>query len=336
MAEIPKTTKGVIVNVNSELYYNEMPTDELTADAVLIKVHSGTINPSDISFVNGTYASDKPRPSIGGFEGSGLVVAAGVGIYAQSMLNKRVAFLSGGTKACGSWGECLVMQNAKQWVFPLPDTVSYEQGANALVNPLTAQGFINILETTGQKVVVHSAAASSLGKMFLSLCQKSGIILINVVRKQSQVDTLASLGADHVINTGVEGWQAIATDLFNQMTPLTFFDALGGKTGSELFSLMPDGSTTYNYGGLDGSEYTISLADTIFKNKTLTGYWLTHDLQNPALAVKLGERSFAALATGQVQTTIAKTFPHEQFEEAFAYYKENASQGKVLLQNPNF
>lgn len=335
MNDLPTVSKGVICGNPGELSYGEQPLGELTADSVLIKVHSAPINPSDLSYVAGTYATKRPRGSIGGFEGSGLVIAAGASEGAQGLLNKRVCFISGEVR-CGAWGEYVLLGNALSKVFPIPDTVSYEQGANSLINPLTAQGFIHIMETSEQKVVVHAAAASSLGKIFLALCQEKNFTLINIVRRQSQVDTLVALGAEHVINTGEEGWEAKATELFKQLNPQVFFDPLSGESGSKLVSLLPNGSTTYNYGALGGRNYTLSVADTIFKGKTVTGYWLSGSLKDPQLAVKLGQRSFMAMATGLVKTEIAKTFNHEQYQEAIAFQKENSSVGKVLFQNPNF
>lgn len=110
------------------------------------------------------------------------------------------------------------------------------------------------------------------------------ITLINFVRRQEQVDILKSLGAEHIINTSEENWKEQTTELFGQLKPQAFFDAIGGETASDIFELMPNNSTTYNYGALSLRPIAATSIDLIFKCKVLKGYWLTTDLSNPEKA----------------------------------------------------
>jgi len=57
----------------------------------LIKIDSAPINPSDLAFLMGHYSSDKPFPTVPGFEGSGTVVLSGGGILGWNITGKRVA-----------------------------------------------------------------------------------------------------------------------------------------------------------------------------------------------------------------------------------------------------
>lgn len=59
---------------------------------VLIRVESAPINPSDLSFLNGFYSSQKQPPCTPGFEGSGVVIQSGGGFMGWSLNGKRVAF----------------------------------------------------------------------------------------------------------------------------------------------------------------------------------------------------------------------------------------------------
>jgi len=74
---------------------------------------------------------------------------------------------------------------------------------------------------------------------------------------------------------------------------------------------MPANSTTYNYGGLSGEGILASIPDLIFKNKTLTGWWLSNFLANHQVAGKLFAGAFKNLALKNFTTDIAKTFPFE-------------------------
>lgn len=58
-----------------------------------------------------------------------------------------------------------------------------------------------------KKGIIHTAAASALGRMLNKRCIRLGIPLLNIVRKQEHADLLKSEGAQHVIVTS-EGWEA--------------------------------------------------------------------------------------------------------------------------------
>lgn len=66
------------------------------AGEVLIRVEASPINPSDAMFLKGAYSNPRKVPCVPGFEGSGVVVKSGGGDLADSLVNKRVAFTSGG------------------------------------------------------------------------------------------------------------------------------------------------------------------------------------------------------------------------------------------------
>lgn len=50
------------------------------------------------------------------------------------------------------------------------------------------------------KAVVHTAAASSLGRMMVRYFQNNGVRVINIVRRQEQVDILKKEGADIIFD----------------------------------------------------------------------------------------------------------------------------------------
>jgi NADPH:quinone reductase-like Zn-dependent oxidoreductase len=49
----------------------------------------------------------------------------------------------------------------------LDDDVSFEAGASAIVNPVTVLTMLEEAKEKGAKSVVHTAAASALGRMFV-------------------------------------------------------------------------------------------------------------------------------------------------------------------------
>ena len=89
-----KTMKSVIYTAPSVYSYSpdakEIPVPR--SGEVLIRVECGVINPTDTYFLSGQYAGTYDYPLVPGLEGSGTVIASGGGIYAWSLVGKRVAF----------------------------------------------------------------------------------------------------------------------------------------------------------------------------------------------------------------------------------------------------
>ena len=327
-----KESRGVVLDKDQKTSIGSLPVEQLKAGEVLVKVHSAPINPSDTMFLKGQYLNNKPRPCICGFEGSGVIAQIN-GEAGKIAVGQRVAvFARDGP--LGTWGEYVVAE-AKS-AFPLPPNLSFEEGACSLVNPLTATAFVHISLRDKHKALVHTAAASQLGKMLVTASNQAGLELICIVRKQDHVKELKEVGAKHVLDSSSSSYKEDLAKVFEELKPSVFFDAVGGKDGSEIIKALPNGSTTYNYGGLSGEEYSVGVSDLIFKGKTLTGFWLSNVLKDPEMAVQVIASSFGNLASGAFKVTIANKFPFDKYQEAIDSYKKNMSGGKVIIQNPHF
>lgn len=96
-----------------------------------------------------------------------------------NLVGKRVAVYS--DTQWGTYAEFCTADSKS--VIPLPDEVDFNEGASTLVNPLTAIALLDLIEDTKVKTVVHSAAASALGRMMVRYFKENGINIINVVRR---------------------------------------------------------------------------------------------------------------------------------------------------------
>ena len=132
-------------------------------------------------------------PCVPGFEGSGTVVAYGgnliSGFMGWRLMGQRVAFApSDARPECGSWCQYTIADAIAS--VALPDEVSFEQGALALVNPLTAVAMLELAAHGRHAAMVSTAAASTLGQMMVKIAPSKGLTLINVVRREAQVKLL--------------------------------------------------------------------------------------------------------------------------------------------------
>lgn len=274
----------------------DVPMPDPKDDQVIVRVEATPVNPSDLGVMFGwadmsraTTAGEgtqsvlwAPVPEAGmrimkarigqrlpiGNEGAGVVVAAGSGDYAQSLIGKTVAVMGG-----GMYGQyrCLKAEQC----LPLLDQHTAKDGASSFVNPLTALSFIETMKLEGHTAIVHTAAASNLGQMLNRICAADGVELINIVRRQEQVELLKGMGAKYVCNSSADDFMPSLIDAVHETGATLAFDATGGgKLASDMLTAMEAaagrtpgaysiyGSThhkqVYLYGGLDTSPTSLS------------------------------------------------------------------------------
>ena len=344
-------------------------------DEVLIEVHAAPINPSDLGLllsfaadlstinVSGsgdeTITSMKIHPALMGAmkpridqsmpvgnEGSGVVVDAGTN--AKEFIGKTVGLAGGSMYSqyrCVPAANCLVMEEG----------TSPAEAASSFVNPLTALAFIETMKMENHTAIVHTAAASNLGQMLVKICKDDDIPLVNIVRKQEQVDLLKDIGAKHICNTSDPDFMESLVSALVATGATLGFDATGGGNNGELpgqiLAAMEVaankmakeysryGSDTYKqvyiYGGLDQSP-------TILKRSYGMSWGLGGWLLTPMIG-RIGMEKFQAMrarVAKEIKTTFASTYANEiSFEEmlqpeTIKSYAKQAT-GQKYLVNPH-
>ena len=310
---------------------------------LLIKVYCTTIHPADLFFLNGAYGIVQPDvfPLVPGFEGSGEIVQVGESVD-PNLIGKRATFVcSSNQKGAfeGSWGQYVYVNQFGVIPFELK-TIPFEKIAFTFINPLTIAGFIDTLQKTKVTTVVQNGSSGALGKMFIRLCAKYGIKTINLVRKEEQIEELKKIGADFVISTSSKDWESQFSNLALENNALACFECVGGEMTGKILSLMPNRSTVYNYGNLEfNSVAGISSTDLIFKQKTLTGWWLMTWMQTlkPEELMKWIYEIRSDLESGSniFETNWTKDeYGLADIHKALSTYKSNMSLGKVIIR-PN-
>ena len=342
-----KVTSEGNIEISIATVAKPIPSD----DEVLIRVEAAPINPSDLGLllsfaadlntINVTGSGDetvtsmkihpglmgalKPRLDESmqvGNEGSGVIVDAGVN--AKDLIGKTVGLAGGSMYSqyrCVPAASCLVMN----------DGTSSSEAASSFVNPLTALAFIETMKMENHTAIVHTAAASNLGQMLVKICKADSVPLVNIVRKQEQVDILKNIGAEHICNTSDPDFmETLVTALIATGATLGF-DATGGGNSGELpgqilaaMEIAANktakeysryGSDTYKqvyiYGGLDQSP-------TILKRAFGMSWGLGGWLLTPMIG-KIGMERFGQMrqrVAKEITTTFASTYVQEvSFEE---------------------
>ena len=311
------------------LYFEEIPTPKPEKGEVLVKMEYSPINPSDLSFLQGSYAEKPSYPAIPGIEGSGTVVASGGGFIANLRKGKRVTCTSTHGKG-GSWSEYMVTSAMN--VIPIKSNTSFEQAASLIVNPLTAIAFIDIAKKGKHKVIFNNAAGGALGKMIVRLGQANQIKVISMVRNENQVKALKALGADFVINQTNHDFRQELKKIMQQLRPTLILDAVGGPMMEELVEFSPEGSIIMPYANLSEEKSAFDPRKLLQQDKKIIGFFLgNYTSKQNILKVLKSTKVAQKLIGSELKTDIQSIFPAASANEAVKTYKENMSIGKVLL-----
>lgn len=251
-----------------------------------------------------------------GNEGAGTVVAAGSDPAAQALIGKTVGVLCGTSYAqyCRvPLASCLVLNEG----------TTAAEAASCFVNPLTALGMVETMKLENHVGLVHTVAASNLGQMLIRLCLADKVPLVNIVRRQEQVQLLRGMGTKYVGDWSKESFMDDLTDAIAETGATLAFDAVGGgRLVNDVLSAMERaamrnstghstyGSSTlkqaYVYGGLDSSP---TVLDRTYGMSWSIGGWLL-----PQFLQRIGFERGAELrrrVADEIKTTFASSFTRE-------------------------
>lgn len=313
---------------DGKLYVENVPLPQPGPGEVLIKMAAAPINPSDLALLKGGYMK-RTYPFTPGLEGSGMIVASGRGLLPGLRMGKRVA-CSPNPEGDGTWAEFMISSVLR--TVPLPKSISMEQGAMMLVNPMTVMAFLHMAEEGKHRAMVNNAAASALGKMLIRQAAEKGIPLINIVRKEEHAMELKNMGASFVLNSADASFEADLSKLASKLDASLFLDAVSGSLASLLLRAAPPGSTLLTYARLSGDPLSVDPVELIRGDKKINGFLLGNWLQTKGILFKLKfVKQVKKQLGGTLSTHIHQTFLMNDVEEAIKYYRAHMSQGKILL-----
>ena len=337
---------------------------------IVVRIEAAPINPSDVAVLLGfsslgvpeivgttaqpkspiripaklvpMYGSRLGTPMPAGNESSGVVVAAGKD--AQHLIGRVVALFG-----MSSFAQYRVVPAAAALV--MNEGTTCLAAAASCVNPFTVLAMIETMKMEGHTAMINTAAASNLGQMLVKACKTDGIPLVNVVRREEQVQLLKSIGAEYVCNSSLPTFKSDLVKAISETGATLAFECIGGgDMAHHLLEAMETallqkattysryGSTThkqvYIYGGLSPKPTPLN------RNYGMAwgvGGWLV-----TPIIQKVGGEGFAKMKqriADEIHTTFKSDFYKEiSLEEAIqpdmicAYAK--AASGEKYYINP--
>jgi len=293
---------------------------QVLARVILVPIHPSTFA--------GIKPGNYPGPGadeIISTEGVGIIEAHGQGTEGAPPVGTRVLLLGavGGTYSEYTllWAKALV---------PIPDSVSDQNAAQLIVNPLSA--LLMVKDIPRGEWLLQTGASSVLGKNVIQLSKHFGFKTINLVRNATHVKDLVDLGADAVITTN-EDVSAKIKEITEGKGVKYAIDPVGGDVTSIVLQNMSYGGKISIFGQLAAEDIHFPSGLLVVKLLTLSGFWLVDWFKTAAPEVQKETliNLIGLFSSGVLNCPVDKEFVLEEFVAAIQASNTPGRGGKVLL-----
>lgn len=267
-------------------------------------------------------------PSAMGMEGAGIVEAVGEGVT-HLKPGDRAAYAS---QPPGAYCEARVMPAAQ--VCPLPDDISFEQGAAMMLKGMTTQYLFH--RTTplkaGDTVLFH-AAAGGVGLIACQWARSEGIKLIGTAGTDEKCQLALDHGAAHCINYRKENFAEKVRELTDGKGVDAVMDAVGADTfEGSLDSLRPLGMMI-SFGNASGPVPPVNIGILGQKGSLkITRPTLFTHIADHAACQDMARSLFAKVQSGDVKIRIDQRFALDDVAEAHRALEARQTTGSTVLE----
>ena len=293
----------------------------------LVRVHAAGVNYADVYFRNGAARMPIPFPFTPGIEGSGTVEAVGERVR-EVKVGDRVAYA---TRGLGSYAEYHAVNVGT--LVPLPDQVSFEQGAAAILQGLTAHYLLHEFYPIrrGSTVLVH-AAAGGMGLVLVQWLKHLGAVAIGTVSTEEKVRVARQAGADHVILYTKQDFAEEAKKITGGTGVDYVIDGVGKTTFTKNFDALKSRGWATVFGMASGPAEPVVPNSLMAKSITISGGALFNYMVTREELLGRASDVFAGLREGWLKLHIDRALALEQAAEAHRLLEGRQTVGKLILQ----
>jgi NADPH:quinone reductase-like Zn-dependent oxidoreductase len=291
------------------LALHDLPDPRAGPGEVLVKVDARPVHPADSFFVRGTYRWKPQLPQIAGIEGSGLVVELGPGVDRSWGLEPggRVVF-----RRAGTWASLARVPAAS--AYPVASDLSAVEACQLLLNPLTAQGLLDVASPEPGRNVLVNAAGSVVGRWLIALAKARGLRPFAVARSPASREKARAAGAEHAFADDED----YAPRIQEAGGASAAFDAAGGPAARKALDSLAPGARFVAYGLLSGEPIVLRSEDLIYRGVTLRGFGIQAWLEARGRASVLHDLELVTRSFRENRTLLPtlNTLPLERFQDA--------------------
>ena len=301
--------KALVLDEDRRLELRDVSEPVAGTGQTLVDDKAAGVNYADVLIREGRYPQPPPLPYVPGSEVAGTTAGG----------RRVVGFVR---VEGGGYAEKVAVED--DWLFDLPATASFEQGAAFVLAYLTAWIPLTrqVVLRPGARVLV-TAAAGGVGSAGVQLAASLGAHVVGAVGSPEKRDHVLGLGAAEAI-------------LYDEVGGLEPFDVILDQVGGEVFAagleqLRPLG-TIVAVGFAGGAWPTIDPARLVGRNTSVAGFYLGRLMRfQPELVRTAVGQLLEQWAAGSISPSVGASFPLAEGDEALRMVAERRSTGKVVL-----
>ena len=292
---------------------------------VLIEQAAIGLNFIDTYFRSGLYPV--ALPSGLGNEAAGAVLAVGEAV-ADIRPGDRVAYFTG---PIGAYATHRLVDRER--LVKLPDGISFEQAAAAMLKGCTAEYLIERCAKVGagQTVLVH-AASGGVGSLLVQWLKAIGASVIAHSGDAGKAALATTLGVDHSLHCAMDELAGAVRDLTDGRGVPVVLDGVGAASWQASLGAVARRGLIVSYGNASGAvppftALELTKAGSIFVTRpTLADYCAT-----PAEMRALADRLFAMILDGRLDLRIGARFALADAADAHRAIESRATTGSTVL-----
>jgi NADPH:quinone reductase-like Zn-dependent oxidoreductase len=323
----------------------ERPDPAVGAGEVRIAVKAAGINFADTMARVGLYPDAPKPPCVMGYEVAGVVESVGEGVSAHAVGDRVMA----GTRF-GGQAELVTVPEVQ--VLPLPERLSFEQGAAFPVNYGTAYAALIVMGSLreGSRLLIH-AAAGGVGIAATQIAANVGAEIFGTA-SPAKHEAIRAQGVKHAIDYRNQDFEREAMRLTGGEGVDLIIDALGPTSFRKDYRLLRPGGRLVMYGlsevTSESGRDLPAMLKGLFKMPLATvPWWKSLLVMNENKGVfglnmlkwweregsldRVTEPLMADLAAGRLEPVVAEAFTFEQAGDAHKFIAERRNVGKVVL-----
>jgi NADPH:quinone reductase len=300
----------------------DVPEPE-AGDGALIEVHAAGISFPDLLLSRGLYQIKPDPPFTLGTEAAGVVREAPAGNDLKA--GDRVMAI-----VMGAFAELATAP--AHMIFPLPEQLSFAEGAALLMNYHTAHFALlrRAQLKDGETLLIHGAAGG-VGTAAIQVANATGARTIAVVSTYEKDKVAREAGADEVVRADSD-WRAAVGELTDGKGVDVVYDPVGGeRLGESLKVLAPEGRLVI-IGFTEGEIPQVRVNRLLFRNVSLVGAaWGHFGFERPDYVREVAADLERMVAEGHVKPLVGRHYNLDEVPNALRDLDERRAVGKLVL-----
>ena len=306
------------------LAYEDVPAPTPGPGEAVVEIKAIGLNYIDTYHREGLYPVD--LPCIPGMEAAGVVARVGEGL-AGVQVGDRVAYAG----VMGSYAAEAAVPADR--LVPLPDSASYQEGAAALLQGMTAHYLAHGSYRLGREdtVLIH-AGAGGVGLLLIQMAKRCGARVLTTVSTEEKEQLARGAGADEVIRYTERDFEQDVMVLTDGRGVDAVYDSVGQATFDKSLNVLRPLGYLVLFGQSSGpvppfDPGILSTKGSLF----LTRPTMLHYIQTREALLERAGAVLEWIASGELALRISEQFALSDAAEAHRALQGRKTTGKVVL-----